>query len=158
MRAGQAGSGEAIWEGRIHLGDEPGIYGDAAYAGLAMEFPVTLQPFDSSSTDPADITFLLTANRVKIYPPYQGHRVVIFTYTMNTGSNPPTWTRRLATQAVMDQASIDVPVPGIQSERYFSVRLEVATDAAPGLYDDFVLRTLALKSSTHYADFGFRMV
>jgi hypothetical protein len=155
--AGQAGSGEAIWEGRIHLGDEPGIYGDAAYAGLAMEFPVTLRPF-SSTGGPADITFHLTANRIKIYPPYKGHRVAIFAYTPDTGSNPPTWTRRLVTEALMDQASIDVPVPGITTDNYFSVRLEVATDAQPGLYDDFVVRTFALKSSTHYADFGFRSV
>jgi hypothetical protein len=158
MRAGQVGSGEAIWEGRIHLGDEPGIYGDAAYAGLAMEFPVTLQPFDPQSNDPADITFHLTANRVKIYPPYKGHRIAVFAYILDAGSNPPTWTRRLVTEAAMDQASIDVPAPGVKTERYFSVRIEVATDAAPGLYDDFVVRTFSLKSSTHYADFGFRMV
>jgi hypothetical protein len=33
---------ELIWAGRIHLGDEPGVYGDAAYTGLATEFPLTL--------------------------------------------------------------------------------------------------------------------
>jgi hypothetical protein len=156
MRAKQTSSEEPIWEGRLHLGDEPGIYGDAAYAGLATEFPVTLHPFDPASGAPADVTFHLAANRIKIYPPYKGHRVSVFAYSPDTGSNPPTWSRRLLVEAAMDQASIEVKVPGIKDERHFGVRIEVATDVTPGLYDDFVVRRLGLKSTTHYADFGFR--
>ena len=47
------------------------------------------------------------------------------------------------------------PAP-ITKERYFSVRVEVATDVAPGLYDDFVMQSFVLQSSTHSADFDFR--
>jgi hypothetical protein len=147
---------EPIWEGRIHLGDEPGIYGAAAFAGLAMELPVTLLPLNPAGGDPADIAFEITANRIKIYPPYKGHLVSVFTYSLIAGSNPPTWSRSLVGDVLMDRASIEVRAAGVKDERYFSVRIEVATDVAPGLYDDFVVRTLALKSSTHYADFGFR--
>jgi len=28
---------ELIWQGRLHLGDEPGIYGDAHYCGGAIK-------------------------------------------------------------------------------------------------------------------------
>lgn len=156
MRAKKANTGEPIWEGRIHLGDEPGIYGNAAYSGLGVELPVTLTPFDPTSGKPPDITFAITANKITIYPPYKGHPVTISTYDQVAGSSPPTWSRRPVGSALMDQASIDVPTSGVKNERYFSVRIEVATDVAPGLYDDFVVRTLTLKSSTHYADFGFR--
>jgi hypothetical protein len=158
VRSGQASTGEPIWEGRLHLGDEPGVYGNAAYAGLAMELPVTLHPFNTSASVTSDITFQLEANRIKIYHPYKGHRVSVFAYTMDIGSNPPTWTRRLVTETLMDQASVDVPVPAVSRERHFSVRIEVATDVAPGLYDDFVVRSFKLKSTTHFADFGFRGV
>jgi hypothetical protein len=43
-------------------------------------------------------------------------------------------------------------------KRYFSVRVEVDTEVPPGLYDDFVFVSLSLKSTTHFADFGFRAI
>ena len=160
MRSGQAESDEPIWEGRIHLGDEPGIYGDAAYAGLAIEFPVTLRRFDPEGSA-VDIAFHLAANRIKIYKNYKGHRVTVFVHTKIYDPDPlkpQKWTQRVVGEACMEKDSVNVPVHGITTENYFSVRLEVATDAAPGLYDDFVLRHFSLKSKTHYADFGFRSV
>ena len=158
MRARNANSGEPIWEGRIHLGDEPGIYGAATYAGIANDFPVTLTPFNPAGGTPPDISFAISANRITIYPPYKGHVVTVYAYTQDVVANPPTWSRRAVGNALMDQASIEVQTSGVNDERYFSVRIEVATDVAPGLYDDFVLRTLTLKSTTHYADFGFRYI
>jgi hypothetical protein len=41
-----------IWQGRIHLGDEPGIYGNANYSGLSMEFPFTIKNFDPANPYP----------------------------------------------------------------------------------------------------------
>jgi len=158
MRARQANSDEPIWEGRMHLGDEPGIYGDAAYSGLAAELPVTLMPFDPNGTNPPDITFTLTANRVTIFAPYKGHLVSLFAYALVTGSNPPTWTRRQAGQVLMTGETVSISPASVTGERHFSVRLEVATDVAPGLYDDFVLQSLSLRSNTHSADFGFRYI
>jgi hypothetical protein len=37
---------ELIWQGRIHLGDEAGVFGDAFYSGLTTELPVTMQKTD----------------------------------------------------------------------------------------------------------------
>ncbi|MDQ3539890.1 MAG: hypothetical protein M3440_04315 [Chloroflexota bacterium] len=36
---------ELVWQGRLHLGDGPGVYGDASYVGLGVEFPLTLRRF-----------------------------------------------------------------------------------------------------------------
>ena len=46
-------SPELIWKGRIHLGDEPGIFGDAEYAGISLELPVTLEKTDPHARRPA---------------------------------------------------------------------------------------------------------
>ncbi len=40
---------ELIWQGRIHIRDEPGVYGDAAHSGLCTEYPVTAKPFNPRS-------------------------------------------------------------------------------------------------------------
>jgi hypothetical protein len=43
-------SSEFIWQGRLHLGDESGAFGDAVYAGFAIELPLTLTKTASTST------------------------------------------------------------------------------------------------------------
>ena len=42
---------ELIWQGRIHLGDEPGVYGDASYSGLCTERPIAVLPFDPTGSE-----------------------------------------------------------------------------------------------------------
>lgn len=42
---------ELVRQGRIHLGDEPGVYGDASYSGLAVDIPLTLQKTDPTGPD-----------------------------------------------------------------------------------------------------------
>ncbi|MEA3027430.1 MAG: hypothetical protein QOF91_2715 [Alphaproteobacteria bacterium] len=155
MRAKIANSDEPIWEGRLHLGDEPGIYGDASYSGVCCDFPVTLQRLDPRNTDPSEVSFHLKTDGVTIYNGYDGHLVTVFSYAET--ATPFKWTRQTLVQQRMTIDEIVIPLPEIGREkRYFSVRIEAAVDAAPGLYDDFVIRSLALTSSTHYADFGFR--
>lgn len=53
---------ELICAGRIHLDDEPGVYGDAAYTGLATEFPITLTKCTAETQN--DISLILTAKNV----------------------------------------------------------------------------------------------
>jgi hypothetical protein len=33
---------ELIWQGRIQVGDEPGVYGDATYSGHMCSVPLTV--------------------------------------------------------------------------------------------------------------------
>lgn len=64
---------ELVWKGRLHLGDEPGIYGDAAYAGTGVDLPVTLYPL-AADVSGADVTIVVEAEHVKTYDGYAGHR------------------------------------------------------------------------------------
>jgi hypothetical protein len=65
---------EMIWRGRLHLGDEPGVYGDAAYAGLGTELPVTLTPSDPNASA-EDVALEIQAADVSVFAPYPGHSV-----------------------------------------------------------------------------------
>lgn len=52
---------ELIWQGRLQLGDQPGVYGDAAYSGITAELPMTVY-----RVDPADVR-----NRVSVDSRYR---------------------------------------------------------------------------------------
>lgn len=149
-------SAELIWEGRFHVGDEPGVYGNAEYAGLAVELPVTLTDY-SGAGGPADVTFDLTGQGVSNFgPPYPGHKVTVWALTQVASSNPPVWQKQQVSAGVLDADAVSIGVriePGI---RFVTVRVEADVTVTPGLYDDFVLTGLSLRSTTHYADFGFR--
>jgi len=61
---------ELIWQGKIHIGDEPGVYGDAFYSGLCAEHPVTMRPFPGGSGE--DINLILEAEDVHVFSGYAG--------------------------------------------------------------------------------------
>lgn len=143
---------EPIWAGNIHLGDEPGIYGHAPYAGLCIELPVTITPFDATSPS-LDVHFEVLAEEVKIHPPYSGHLVTILACSPSAGAH--TWTRTVVGQGRLDSHRLELPISGT-GFRHCIVRVEADPAVAPGLYDDFRLLALNLMSTTHYADFGFR--
>lgn len=155
MKSQVQNADEPIWEGSLHLGDEPGIYGNAAYIGLGVDLPVTLTSFDSSSSA-WDVHFEIFAEDVKIFPPYQGHRITVFACTKPT-SGSTTWTKTQVGAGILDSDRAEVATSG-SSDGHHIVRIEVDSDLAPGLYNDFRLTGLRLMSSTHYADFGFRYI
>src|SRR4051794_3638807 len=72
---------ELVWEGRIHLGDEPGVYGDAAYAGIAAELPLTLRKIDP--TGPDTTTLILRTQDVQTFAGYPGHLIRVAAYQPN---------------------------------------------------------------------------
>jgi hypothetical protein len=146
---------ELVWQGRTHLGDEPGVYGDAAYAGLATEFPMTVTPFDSSSPN-EDITVVLEAEDVTVFSGYTGHVVTVTGYLADTSSGTYKWKEVPLTAGALNKDDLKLKVPSLQGCRYISVRVRVDTTVMAGLYDDFVVVRLSLSSTTHYADFGFR--
>src|SRR5258707_1271926 len=81
---------ELIWQGRIHLGDEPGVYGDASYSGLCTELPITILPFEPS-TSQEDINFELKAENVLVFSGYPGHVITVFGYEPDPASGPYKW-------------------------------------------------------------------
>ena len=154
MRVGTERKREPIWEGRLHLGDNPGIHGDATYAGLSIELPVTLARFpEVDAGEPADLQFELTLNRVGIVPPQLGHRAAVLAHAPTDDG----WESRVVGEARITTPTATVAATGIGEATYVSVRLEIDRAVHPGLYDDVVLLALGLRSLTHYATFGFRV-
>lgn len=144
---------ELIWAGRIHLGDEPGVYGDAAYTGICTEFPITLTKYDTEPKD--DIELILSAEDVQVYDPYPGHQVTVVGYKQITESDPPRWEEVELGVGRMKEDTIRIRPDNTDGLKFFSVRVRIDTTVAPGLYDEVVLLRLSLQSTTHYASLGF---
>jgi hypothetical protein len=135
---------EFIWQGRLHLGDQPGIFGDAAYVGLSIELPVTLTITDSTGT----AALRIHAESVQTTPPYAGHLVTVVSY--QDGAAEVIGSARI--EAPSDnQSDVDISVTlnvaSAKSPVFTGVRIQVDTAVPPGLYDDFVISGLRLDSS-----------
>src|SRR5262249_13218580 len=149
---------ELVWQGRFHYGDQPGVYGDAAYVGLASEWPLTVRKFDRAPGPDGEGTLRLTATDVKIYGQYPGHRVTVSRWVPDIPGNPLTWRRvQLGPTFRLTSGQLDatVALPGDAAAAWLSVRIEVDDTMHPGLFDEFVVTRLELASGTHYASFGF---
>jgi len=150
---------ELIWEGRIHLGDEPGVYGDAAYSGIALEFPLTLQKIDPAGPDMT--TLVLRTQDVQTFAGYPGHLITVTAYQPDP-VDPTHFTEAVLvterlTSADNNRKEVAVNLAGIASPAFVSVRVRVDTEVPPGLYDDFVVTRLLNRSAnfTFVAAFGF---
>lgn len=147
---------EMIWRGHTHIGDEPGIYGYAEYSGLAAEWPMTLTPFDPTSSD-TRVRLKLHCTGVKVYSPYPGHAVELRAFVPDpTPANPYQYKEVSVSSLRLDTDSLTIPVSAALPAPHLSLTVRVDTSVKPGLYDDFLVIELALESDTHYAQFGFR--
>lgn len=153
---------ELIWRGRLHIGDEPGVYGNASYVGLCAEWPLTLRKFDPESEDAGNVMIRLRAEDAGVRPPFKGHRVSLWRYRpAPTLGNPQAWARtRLASGAAHRLSGLELGIatqlPGDAPTLHVSLRIETDVSPLPGLYDDLVLVELSMLSLTHYASLGFQ--
>ena len=147
---------ELIWQGRSHIGDQPGVYGDASYAGITSELPVTLSKIDPTGDD--SVTLVLRADDVQTFAGYPGHLVTVIAHR-TTAADPSHSAETQLTTARLISADISIPVDlsGISSPVHLTVRVRVDTTVPPGLYDDFVVTRLSLRSEDHayVAELGF---
>jgi hypothetical protein len=151
----QSAMAEMIWQGRVQIGDEPGVYSDANYCGLATELPVTLSEYSSGGG--VDVTFEIMAEGASNFgAPYPGHKITIFALKQKPGSNPPVWEKTDVGGGVLVSDTTVVQANIASGTRHVSVRVEADWTVTPGYYDDFVLTGLSMRSTSHYADFGFR--
>lgn len=150
---------QLIWQGRTQLGDEPGVFADAFYSGLATEFPVTLQ-----KTDPAapDITTLaLQTQHVETFPGYPGHLITITLYEKDPNQQFHFIETLLATERLTsadnNHQEITINLGNKTSPMFISVRVRIDTTVTPGLYNDFVVTRLLNKSQNYIfvASLGF---
>lgn len=152
-----------IWEGRIHIGDEPGIYGNAHYCGLSMEFPLTVRNFNPKSPKGDTIKLDFSTENVNVFQGYTGHLIIVRLYSPDPQpNNQYKWKETIIKNSdrIKDGAThtiVDIPVNGSADSIYLSVAIEIDTDVQPGLYDNFLFRGMDYTTidSNVYINFGF---
>lgn len=143
-----------IWQGRLHIGDEPGAYGDATYAGLNLELPIEVIPFHDKSTSDDEITLILNLEGIEPDRRYPGHKVSVVSYGKKYANQPATTLAQHRID-IKSQGELSLKVTG-QVPRYLAIRIEVDLAVDPGLYLETVITRLSLSSSSHYAYLGYR--
>jgi hypothetical protein len=149
---------ELVWEGRIHIGDEPGTFGDASYSGLASELPVTVYRSGGTGTPP-DPILVITAEHVAYYGNgYDGHVVTVTGYREDPAEQYH-WLEFPITAARLTADRLEMPLPlgSLPAPIHLSVRVRSDTEITPGLYGDFVVTRVELLSRDYhyYASLGF---
>jgi hypothetical protein len=151
---------ELIWQGRIHLGDEPGIFGDAHYSGVGAELPITVYRSVVSSTPDLQFTLILDTEHVQTYAGYPGHEITVTAYEPDP-AKPYHSVERILAQARLvtgdnNQKLVQVSSGTTLGPFLISIRLRADTTVNPGFYNDFLFTRLSLVSPDFYASFGFR--
>ena len=153
-----------IWEGRIHIGDEPGIYGNAYYCGISMEYPLTVKNFNPQTPNGDTIQLEFITENVNVFAGYLGHLIVVRQYLPDPQpGNLYKWKETVIknTDRIVNAATttvVDIIVSGSVDPIYISVAVEIDTDVKPGLYDDFLFTGLKYRTTTQnvYLNFGFK--
>lgn len=144
---------EDIWSGRLHLGDSPGVYGDATYVGLMASLPVELTPF-TGGISASSVAFVIYADGVSNPASERGHAVSAVGFER---TDDDSWHEvPLGDPVYLNGPSVTLTIDG-DIPRYVALKVTLNTAPAPGLYDDLILTKLQLVSTSHYADFGFRL-
>jgi hypothetical protein len=120
---------ELIWEGRIHIGDDPGTFGDASYTGLAGEFPITVYRSDGTGA-PADPVLAITAEHVKYYGNgYDGHVVTVTGYREGPAERYH-WVEFpiAAARLTADRLEMQLPLGSLPAPIHLSVRVRGDTE------------------------------
>jgi hypothetical protein len=148
---------DLLWRGRLQMGDEPGIYGAAHYAGISVEFPIELFPYSGQFESQGTIQVGLRASDVKVYEGFAGHPVVLFGFSPDDESQK-TWSKTHLTMDRLTAENSGTVLLTLEGSIPRYVSLQVSTDIAihPGLYDEMVIEELWLDSVTHYGFLGFR--
>ncbi|MFD7666061.1 hypothetical protein [Streptomyces sp. NPDC059788] len=156
----QSTNAELVWQGRVHLGDEPGTYGDAAYSGLTTELPLTVTRINTIDAQ-EQTTLVLKTEDLRTYQGYPGHRLEVFLFTPEP-ADPAHWSRSTVADVRLsgegDRWECPVKLVGNSAQYRLSVRITVDTTVPAGLYDDFVVTRLLHRPLDHgfVAALGFR--
>ncbi|MGP4003090.1 hypothetical protein [Streptomyces sp. 8N706] len=156
MRSTQS---ELVWQGRVHLGDEPGVYGDACYSGLAMDIPLTLLKTDTGGPDTT--TLQVVTEHVETFTGYPGHLITVILYEPEPSQPHHFKEVELAstrlTSADQNHVNIEIDLANRPSPARVSVRIQADTAVPPALYDDFVVTRLSNRSPNYVwvASLGF---
>lgn len=148
---------ELIWQGLVHLGDEPGVYSHAQYSGLCFELPMTVQ---SQTNEIQEVSLLVHTEDVRIYEGYKGHKVTLTRFDPDRGtSNQFDFKETIILEEYITEKSPKALKFKLQDSHVFiSLKIEIDTQVAPGLYDEFLFTRILFHSVgyQYYASLGFR--
>jgi hypothetical protein len=149
---------EEIWQGRIHLGDEPGIYGDAQFSGAAAELPITLQHTSTAGDNKA--TLVVETKDVQTFSGYPGHSIVVILHVVDLATfhaKEVVLARARLTSADNNRKEISINLSGQKSPYFISVQLREDEQVPPAAQDDFLWSRLSLISPDFqfFANYGY---
>ncbi|MDZ8035863.1 hypothetical protein [Nostoc sp. DedSLP04] len=132
-----------VWTGALHLGDTPGVFMDAQYAGLLVQIPITVT-FVSERTDP--IVFVVTTTEVEIFD-NKKHPIY---WDWTPGTPLPTPVGYIDDQDLItgqpEKHLLSIPQNSAAIGKHW-ITIQVNPETAAGLRDDFVLRRLEAHES-----------
>ena len=136
---------ELVWKGR--LGDEPGVYGDAAYSGIALELPLTLRKADPAGPD---ITTLVLRTQDLCWvsrSPYYSDAYQPDPDDPAHATETVLTTERL-TSATITVRRLSSTLPGLTPRRLSAFESGwIRAEVPRGLYDNFVVSRLLNSSA-----------
>jgi len=127
-----------IWTGSLNLGDTPGVFMDAQFAGLLLQIPITIT-FLPSGSDP--VLFLLMTTEVEIFN-NKKHPVY---WDWTPGSTLPTPVGFIDDTEIIPGRPefhlLTVPRASATVDKHW-ITIQVNPDIPAGFRDDFVLRRI----------------
>jgi len=154
-----------IWEGAIHIGNEPGLYGNAHYSGLFLELPLTIKNFDPVAPQDDLLKLEFLTRNVKVFTGYPGHLIEVRRYVPDAQfGNPFKWKETIIKNSdrILDGVTntiVDIPITGSTDPVYLSIAIKIDTDLKPALYDDFLFTGLHYTTTSQNisVNLGFRV-
>ena len=137
---------KTVWQGVIHLGDNPESYPKVTSAGMAFQVPCKLDP-----SKKAKLT--VTATDVQTQAG-GGHYIEVVAHFQNKGFRTPAREVLVETFRIKDEVAADTdftfdldPAKNLGGEKptYYSVRVKVDTGIPLGLWDDFLVKKIEVE-------------
>ena len=133
-----------IWTGSLNLGDTPGVFMDAQFAGLLLQLPITITFLPPAGTDP--IQMLLMTTEVEIFNSKK-HPVY---WDWTPGSTFPTPVGFIDDTDLIpgrpEYHLLSIPRSSVSEGRH-SITIQINPDIPAGLRDDFVLKRIEAHES-----------
>lgn len=133
-----------IWSGSLNLGDTPGVFNDASFAGLLLQIPVTITYIQDEAKEP--VRFLLETTEVEIFG--EKRHAVYWDWTPGQVFPGPVGFIDDTDQVPGKPEFHILEIPAEQAGTgQHSITIVVNPEVPAGLRDDFVLRRIEAHES-----------
>jgi hypothetical protein len=135
---------DILWvAGRYQLGNDPGLFQDAAYVGQGLALPFKKTWIDPNATV---VKLIIHTTDVETWGNWSGHAVLINNIEVGRLKDPTD------TMGSIERFELSIPVSTMNAalggKDEFALRVELEIQPAqPGLSDDFVLTRIASDES-----------